>query len=334
MLQMTVIIHTRDSEATLPRLLESVRWAEECIVVDMESRDRTLEIARHYGATLLSTPIVPRIDGIRNDFLECGHHEWVFVLDSDEYLAADAEQIVRGLLERYGETSDAFCIPRYNMIAGQIIRSRSWYPDHQIRLFRKGCVRWSDSTHKLSELQTAQERLHKLEPPGCLHIHHENYTSIQQFIDRQVRYALNDIYPEEGFSFQQYVAWAYEEFDFRLDEKNDGELSFALATLMAWDRVVRGLIHWERLGRKDSLRRAYSLPITTISRYPEGVFPGDVEELRRQAEDLHQRLQFLESVPGVKLLARLTKSVRREHRKTKDRLKRMRQYFRGKSATG
>jgi len=182
MLQITVIIHTRDSEATLPRLLESVRWAEERIVVDMESRDRTCEIARQSGATVVSTPIAPRVDGIRNNFLELGKHEWVFVLDSDEYLAADAEWVVRDLIEQHGQRFDAFSIPRYNMIAGQIARCRGWYPDQQIRLFRKGCVRWSDTTHKPPVVLTSRKRLHVLEPPGCLHIHHENYASVEQFI--------------------------------------------------------------------------------------------------------------------------------------------------------
>jgi len=321
MLQITVIIHTRDSEATLPRLLDSVRWAEERIVVDMESRDRTCEIARQAGATVVSTPIAPRVDGIRNNFLELGKHEWVFVLDSDEYLAADAEWVVRGLIEQYGQRFDAFSIPRYNMIAGQIARCRGWYPDQQIRLFRKGTVRWSDTTHQPPVVLTSPERLHVLEPPGCLHIHHENYVSIEQFIERQSKYALNDQYPEDGFSFERYVAEAHEEFNYRLDEKNDGELSFALATVMAWDRVIRGLIHWERTGRKDSLSRAYSLPVTTLSRYPDCLFPGDVEELRN-------RLRLLESVPGAKSMARLAKCLRREHRNLKERLKRMRQRLR------
>ena len=306
---------------TLPRLLESVRWAEERIVVDMESRDRTCEIARQSGATLLSTPVVSRIDGIRNDFLERGKHEWVFVLDSDEYLAADAEQVVRGLLARYGQSCDAFFIPRYNMIAGQIIRGRGGDPDHQIRLFRKGCVRWSDTTHQMAEVLTGPKRLHTLEPPGCLHIHHENYTSVEQFIQRQIQYALNDRYPEEGFSFERYVAEAYEEFNFRLDEKNDGELSFALATVMAWDRVIRGLIHWERLGRKDSLYRAYSLPVTTVSRYPYYLFPSELEELRKQ-------VQLLELVPGLKQGLSLVNSFARRFPRAKNLLKRMRQFLR------
>ena len=315
MKKITVIIHTRDSQATLPRLLKSVSWAEECIVVDMESTDRTCEIALQYGVTLLSTSIVPRVDGIRNSFIERAQHEWIFILDSDEYLSADAGQVVRNLLQEYGRTRDIFSIPRYNMIAGQIMRGSGWYPDHQIRLFRKGCVRWSDSTHKLPELLATPERIQRLEPPGCLHIHHDNYASITQFIDKQMKYALNDCYPEEGFSFERYVAMAYEEFSFRLDEKNDGELSFALATVMAWDRVMRGLIHWDQLGRKSSLSHAYSLPVTTISRYPDCILPSDVEELRNRAsdvEELRKRIQAFESVPGLKMLEKLVNSLRRK----------------------
>jgi len=305
MKKITVIIHTRDSQATLPRLLESVRWADECIVVDMESTDRTCEIALQYDVTLLSTSVVARVDGIRNNFIERAQHEWIFILDSDEYLSADAAQEVKNLLQEYGNSRDIFSIPRYNMIAGQIMRGSGWYPDHQIRLFRKGCVRWSDSTHKLPELLTTPERIQRLEPPGCLHIHHDNYDSITQFIDKQLKYALNDRYPGEGFSFERYVAMAYEEFSLRLDKKNDGELSIALATVMAWDRVIRGLIHWEQLGRKDSLSHAYSLPVTTISRYPDCIFPSDVEELRR-------RIQAFESVPGLKMLEKLVNSLRKK----------------------
>jgi glycosyltransferase involved in cell wall biosynthesis len=317
MKKVTVIIHTRGSQATLPRLLESVSWAEECMVVDMESTDRTCEIARQYGVTLLSTPVVARVDGIRNHFIERAQHEWIFILDSDEYLSADAAQVVRSLLQEYGHSRDIFNIPRYNMIAGQIMRGSGWYPDYQIRLFRKGCVRWNDSTHKVPELLTTPERIQRLDPPGCLHIHHDNYVSIKQFIDKQLKYALNDRYPDEGFSFERYVAMAYEEFSLRLDEKNDGEISFALATVMAWDRVMRGLIHWEQLGRKDSLSHAFSLPVTTISRYPDCIFPSDVEELRKKAgdvEELRRRIQAFESVPGLRMLEKLVNSLRKKIR--------------------
>ena len=213
----------------MSRLMESVRWVEECIVVDMDSHDRTCEIARQYGATVLQTPIVQRIDGIRNDFLERGRHEWVLVLDADEYLAADAESLIRDLLAQHGNDRDAFCIPRYNMIAGQIMRGSNWYPDQQIRLFRKGCVRWSDTTHKLPEVLTGQERLHTLEPPGCLHIHHENYNSVEQFIERQIQYALKDNYPANGFSFEGCVAKAYENGIGVVEDLSEAYTWYALA---------------------------------------------------------------------------------------------------------
>jgi hypothetical protein len=113
---------------------------------------------------------------------------------------------------------------------------------------------------------------------------------------------------------------AYEEFGFRLDEKNDGELSFALATVMAWDRVMRGLIHWEKLGRKDTLSHAFSLPVTTISRYPDCIFPSDVEELRR-------RIQEFESVPGLKMLKKLVNSLRKKNSRIMGLMKKMRKYL-------
>jgi glycosyltransferase involved in cell wall biosynthesis len=320
MINITVIIHTRNSEATLPRLLESVKWAQERIVVDMESCDRTQEIARQYGAALLSTPVVPRIDGIRNNFLDRGSHEWVFVLDSDEYLAADAESAVMDLIKQHGQSFDAFAIPRYNMIAGQIMRGHSWYPDQQIRLFRKGCVHWSDTTHTPPAVLTGPERLHILEPPGCLHIHHLNYLSVEQFIERQVNYALNDCYPQEGFSFERYVAKAYEEFGYRLDEKNDSELSFALATVMAWDNVIRGLIHWERTGKKESLRRAYSLPVTTVGKFHDYVLYSDAGNL--DVEELRSRVRLLESELKAGVWRHLLGSFGRRFPKTKIILKR------------
>jgi hypothetical protein len=182
----------------------------------------------------------------------------------------------------------------------------------------------------LPELLTTPERIQRLDPPGCLHIHHDNYSGITQFIEKQLKYALNDRYPEEGFSFESYVAKSYEEFGFRLDEKNDGELSFALATIMAWDRVMRGLIHWEQLGRKATLSHAFSLPVTTLSRYPDCIFPSDVEELRKRAgdvEELRRRIQAFESVPGLKILEKLVNSLRKKNSRIMGLMKKMRKYL-------
>ena len=76
------------------------------------------------------------------------------------------------------------------MSVAPVMRGSGWYPDHQIRLFRKGTVRWSDTHHTPPQVTTGRARLMELRPPGCLHIHHRNYESLRHFAEKQLRYAL------------------------------------------------------------------------------------------------------------------------------------------------
>ena len=297
-MRLTTVTHTRDSAATLPRLLGSTDWADERLVVDMASTDDTVTIAKAAGCRVVPTEVVPRVDGIRNDYLDMAGHEWVLVLDSDEYLADDAEQAITDLIEAADEAVEAFAIPRYNYIGRDLLRGSGWYPDHQIRLFRRGAVRWSDSTHEPPSVRGGPDALHVLQPPACLHIHHDNYRDLRQFLDRQLRYALNDRYDDDpaAFDFGDYVSRAYEAFSQRHHPEDDGDLSTALATAMAWDAVVRGLIHWDRLGRRPALEDGFALPVTTSAT------PAAERELalaREQLEEQRASLAALASQSGA-----------------------------------
>ncbi len=276
------IVHTRDAEATLDRALASVAWADELIVVDMASRDRTREIAARYASRILEAPPVPRVDGVRSRFLEEATHPWIFVLDADERLADDGEENVRALIAEAGDAIDAYAIPRFNAIAGQTMRGSGWYPDAQVRLFRKGTVRWTDSIHVGPEVLTGRERRRVLRPPGCLHIHHANYEDLAHFLRKQLDYALADRYDDdpERFRFDDYLARAWEELARRREPELDGDLSRALSLAMAWDAVVRGLIHWDRLRPRPALPDAVALPPLTRRG------PGRWERLARRVRKL------------------------------------------------
>jgi glycosyltransferase involved in cell wall biosynthesis len=260
--RVTGIIHARNAESTIERSLRSLRFVNELIVVDMESSDRTIALSEAIADRVVQTPLVPRVDGSRNSHLALARHEWIFVLDSDEYLAADAAEGVAALIARCGDRFDAVALPRFNYIADQVIRGSGWYPDHQVRLFRRGTVRWSDSHHQAPEVITGRGRVFTLTPPGCLHIHHLNYRDLRHFIRKQVDYALTDTYPDgrQAFDFVQYLAAAREQLALRTDPERDGDLSRALALLMAWDAVVRGLVHWDSVGRTFPLGDAVALP--------------------------------------------------------------------------
>jgi hypothetical protein len=298
--KISCIIHTRNSEATLKSALDSVKWVDELMVVDMASSDETLSIAQKFTNTIYSAPYDPRIDGIRNRYIEKAVNPWILVLDSDEYLANDAEGIIRDLIARYGAQYDAFSIPRYNYIAGQVMRGSGWYPDHQVRLFRKGAVIWKDTTHVPPEVRSGKHKVMKLNPPQCLHIHHSNYRNLSHFIEKQLFYALNDTYdPDpESFDYSRYVARAYEQLAKRTDPANDGDVSKALAVVMAWDSMMRGIIHWDRLAERPPLEDACALPVVT-SNLPCQSSIAPVSEITYGRKDLlpvEERLLRLEAI--------------------------------------
>ncbi len=269
-MRISAIVHTRNSERTLEQALRSVRWADELVVVDMSSSDRTVEIARAVADRVVSIPPTDRVDGVRNQFLKELSGDWIFVLDSDEWLAIDAEGEVRRLVTELGARVDAFAFPRFNTICGQVMRGGQWYPDHQIRLFRRGTVVWEDAHHRPPRVVTGPERLLELVPPDCLHIHHHNYEDLREFVRRQAAYACTDRYDEDPNSFDWAVVIerAHRALVLREDRQADGDLSHALALLMAWDEIVRGLVHWDSLRPRPALEPLMALPPRPLATLP------------------------------------------------------------------
>src|SRR5688572_3051003 len=99
-MKISAVVHTYNSSETLEKALQSISWADEIIVVDMQSTDRSVEIAHNFTDRIFSVARSPRVDGIRNEYNAKANHEWLFVLDSDEYLAADAKDETAALIEQ------------------------------------------------------------------------------------------------------------------------------------------------------------------------------------------------------------------------------------------
>jgi glycosyltransferase involved in cell wall biosynthesis len=132
---LSVAMIAMNEEANLPRTLESVRWADDIVVVDSGSKDRTLEIAQSFGA--------------KTSFHAFGGHgeQKNVLLDADEVLTPELQDEIRRLLAcaggvepRYG----AYWIPRLNLIFGRWMRHGGFYPDLKLRLFRQGAARLSE----------------------------------------------------------------------------------------------------------------------------------------------------------------------------------------------
>ena len=135
-----------NEEANLPRTLESVRWADEIIVVDSGSKDRTLEIAQSFGAKT-SYHAFGGHGEQKNVALDLCTSDWILLLDADEVLTPELQDEIRQLLaceDGRDPKYDAYWIPRLNLIFGRWMRHGGFYPDLKLRLFRRGAARLSE----------------------------------------------------------------------------------------------------------------------------------------------------------------------------------------------
>ncbi len=141
MLKLTVTVITRDEAANLRAALESVRWADEIVVVDSESTDETVAIAREFTDRVVVRPW-PGYAAQKNFAADQASHEWILSLDADERVSPALADEIRQLLAK-GSSKAGYRLPRVAFHYGRWIRSTDWYPDYQLRLYDRRRARWT-----------------------------------------------------------------------------------------------------------------------------------------------------------------------------------------------
>lgn len=141
MTALTATILTRNEEENLPKCLESVRWADEIQVIDSGSTDRTLEIARSFGAEVVSREMDSFTNQRRFQF-RTPRTEWLFWIDADERCTPELAAEIQRLL-RNGPDRDGYTAPRITFFHGRPIYHCGWFPDRMPRLFHKGEIAFS-----------------------------------------------------------------------------------------------------------------------------------------------------------------------------------------------
>lgn len=141
-LPLSVIIPTYNEEATLRDCLESVRFADEILVVDSFSTDSTLTIAREFGTRILQHEYVYSARQ-KNWAIPQASHEWVLLVDSDERVTPELREEILSLLASKPR-HDGYWISRVNHFLGRRIKRCGWGTDKVIRLFRRDASRYQD----------------------------------------------------------------------------------------------------------------------------------------------------------------------------------------------
>jgi len=178
---LSVILITRNEEANLADCLASLEGiAQQIVVVDTNSSDRTLDIAKSYGAVIAQPQDWPGFGPQKNRALDLATGEWVLSLDADERLTpALKSEIVTAI--HHSAHVDCFAIPRLSWYCGRFIRHSGWNPDYVERLFKRGSARFSDDL--VHERLIPSGQVAKLENP-MLHYSFMDYSQVLQKIDR------------------------------------------------------------------------------------------------------------------------------------------------------
>ena len=140
----TALIITKNEERNIGDCIESVKWMDAVIVVDAESTDRTVEVAKGLGARVFSQPW-PGYGAQRNFSLDQATTEWVFIIDADERVTSELRHEIEEVFGQ-GPPADvaAYEVPRRNFFYGKWIRYGGIYPDYSPRLFRRACGRYGE----------------------------------------------------------------------------------------------------------------------------------------------------------------------------------------------
>jgi glycosyltransferase involved in cell wall biosynthesis len=180
--KISAYILTFNEEEKIEEALKTVTWADEIVVADSFSTDRTVEIARRYTDRIEQIPF----DGfgkLRNEAVARCAHEWIFSLDADERCTEEARDEILATVAR-PDAADAYLVPRRNRFLGRWIRHGGWYPDYrQPQLFRQGKLRYvEDQVHERYEVDGT---LGRLRHP----IWQIPYRDLSQSIDKWHRYS-------------------------------------------------------------------------------------------------------------------------------------------------
>ena len=250
----SAIVITRNEEEHIRACLETLSWADELVVLDSISEDRTLELARSYtpNAHQRAFDTFPRQ---RNAALDLAKGGWAFFLDADERATPELGEEVRRAV-RNGSHS-GYWVPRRNIILGKWMQHTGWWPDYQLKLFRRDRGRF-DESKLVHEVPDVEGTCGYLESP----ITHYNYQRLAEFFSRQDTYSTFEAQAlfRRGLRArpQNFILQPYREFVRRYvtwEGYRDGLHGFFLSAIMAWYTFVtyRKLA---RLGRRRELFNA------------------------------------------------------------------------------
>jgi hypothetical protein len=160
-------------------------WADEVLVMDLESTDGSAELAGSFGASVIRRAPHPIVEPLRNELAAHVHGQWILALDPDERVTpALAKQLRRVALR---DDVDAVVIPRMNYDLGYPPTHRLHRYEPQLRMYRANAVTWPTFPNALPKVDASRKFI--IVPSDDVVIVHDRSRSVPEILDRVVRYA-------------------------------------------------------------------------------------------------------------------------------------------------
>ena len=255
--KISAVISAYNEEKHIERCLKSLGFADEIVVVDNSSTDKTVSIASKYTNKIFTQKNNPKEIDIQKNFgFERSTNEWILSIDADEEVSGELAQEIKQILSAKPSSIasiNGFWIPRKNYIFGKWIKNNTgWYPDYQLRFFRRERGKYeSRKVHEDLSLEGETEKLTQ-------HLIHHNYDSIDQYVKKILIYAPNEaealISNGYEFSFFDVIRFPLSDFlswFFARKGYKDGFYGLVLSIMQAFYHFLVFAFIWEKKGFKD-----------------------------------------------------------------------------------
>lgn len=249
MAKLSIVISAYNEQRKIRACLASAKFADEIIFLDNSSTDKTVKIAREFTKKVYIQPNDPtKIDLQKNLGIQKATGDWILILDADEEVSSELAKEIKKLIDTEQNEYNGFWVPRKNIIFGKWIQHSGWYPDFQLRLFRKGKGKYEKAHyHEPIAVNGETSRLTQ-------HLVHHNYEHVGQFLYKSLQvYAINEaedlIRSGYRFNYRDAIRLPFKEFlsrYFAREGYKDGFHGMMLALLMGFYHFIIFTYIWEK----------------------------------------------------------------------------------------